>query len=159
MEKSNLIKFPQNESIQCPVCEQYNVQTTIENDTFTYDAVELTASIPVRTCNDCGFRFTDEIAEEVEHEAICQHLGVIIPKEIGAIRKQYQLSWTEFSEITTLDEVSLAHWENGELIQNPVIDKFLYLLKFPENLERLKKKNADNLLILQQNGYRARQRV
>jgi len=155
MEKSNLIKFPQNESIQCPVCEQYNVQTSIENDTFTYDAVELTVSIPVRTCNDCGFRFTDEIAEEVEHEAICQYLGVMIPKEIGAIRKQ--LSWTEFSEITSLDEVSLARWENGELIQNPVIDKFLYLLKFPENLERLKIKNADNLVILQH--YRASQRA
>jgi DNA-binding transcriptional regulator YiaG len=147
MEKSNLIKFPLNESIQCPVCE--HVQTSIENDTFTYDAVELTVSIPVRTCNDCGFRFTDE----VEHETICQHLGVMTPKKIGAIRKQ--LSWTEFSEITSLDEVSLARWENGELIQNPVIDKFLYLLKFPENLERLKIKNADNLVI----DYRARQRA
>jgi YgiT-type zinc finger domain-containing protein len=85
-EQSNLIEFPQPERIECPTCGGHNVHTTIETETFAYgdgpEAVGLTVRVPVRTCNNCGFQFTDDIAEEVRHEAVCRHLGMMSPKEI-----------------------------------------------------------------------------
>ena len=141
-ENGNVIKFPQPERIECPMCEDKNVKTTIEKETFTYgdgaEAVELTVSVPVRTCTSCGFQFTDDIAEEIRHEAVCRYLGVMSPREIQRVRKAYEMSRAEFARLTRIGEASLARWESGQLIQNPAYDQFLYLLTFPENVERLK---------------------
>jgi len=141
-EHDNLIEFPQPERIECPACGDHNIRTTVETETFTYgdgaEAVDLTVHVPVRTCNSCGFQFTDDIAEVVRHEAVCRHLGVMSPKEIQGVRKAYGMSRADFARLTRIGEASLARWENGLLIQSPAYDQFLYLLRFPENLERLK---------------------
>lgn len=141
-ERRNLVEFLQSEQIECPMCGTHNVQTTIEAETFPYgsgsDTVELTAHVPVRMCNDCGFQFTDEVAEEARHKAVCRHLRVMSPKEIVEIRKAYRMSRADFARLTRIGEASLARWENGLLIQSPAYDQFLYLLTYPENLERLK---------------------
>ena len=47
-----------------------------------------------------------------------------------------------FAEMTRLGEASLARWEKGLLIQNPANDQLLYLLRFPENVERLRARPA-----------------
>ena len=79
-ENGNVIKFPQPERIECPACEDKDVTTTMETETFTYgegaEAVELTVRVPVRTCTSCGFQFTDDIAEEIRHEAVCRYLDI-----------------------------------------------------------------------------------
>jgi DNA-binding transcriptional regulator YiaG len=106
----------------------------------------------VMTCNQCGFQFTDEVAEEARHEAVCRHLGVMTPKEIKEIRKSYGMSRAEFSHLTRIGEASLARWENGLLIQSPAYDQLLYLLTFPENLERLKSTRHGERLSLQYNS-------
>jgi hypothetical protein len=103
MEKyKNLAIFPKTNRLKCPVCEDDHVQTAIEMESFTYgrgsEAVELTARVPVRTCDSCGFQFTDHIAEDARHNAVCQHLGVMTPKEIAAIRKRYELSSAKFAD-------------------------------------------------------------
>lgn len=142
----NLIESPQVEQIECPMCGGKDVRTTTEVETFVYgdgpEAVELTAQVPVRTCNACGFQFTDDVAEEARHEVVCRHLGIMTPREISRIRKAYSMSRTVFARLTRLGEASLARWENGLLMQNPAYDQFLYLLTFPENLERLKYRRA-----------------
>jgi putative zinc finger/helix-turn-helix YgiT family protein len=147
IEHSNLIEFPQPERIECPICGAHDVRTTIETDTFSYgdgpEAVELTVRVPVRTCNSCGFQFTDDIAEEVRHKAVCRHFGMMSPKEIQRIRKAYGMSRADFARLTRIGEASLARWESGQLIQSAAYDRFLYLLSFPENLERLKSRKPD----------------
>lgn len=59
---------------QCPNCEFTNLKETIVVDNFDYgvgeEAVKLTASIPVISCNDCGESFTDFRAEEIKHTVI-----------------------------------------------------------------------------------------
>jgi len=141
-ENGNVIKFPQPERIECPACEGQNVQTTIETETFTYgdgaEAVELTVRVPVRTCTHCGFQFTDDSAEDIRHEAVCHYLGIMSPKEIQMLRKAYDMSRVDFARLTRIGEASLARWESGQLMQNLAYDQFLYLLTFPENVERLK---------------------
>ena len=158
-EHGNLIEFPQPERIACPECRNENVWTTIETETFPYgdgaEAIELTARVPVRTCNSCGFQCTDDIAEEVRHEAVCRHLGVMSPKEIQRIRKTYGMSRADFARLTRIGEASLARWESGQLIQSPAYDRFLYLLNFPENLERLKsRKPGEQPLSSRQHRWR-----
>ncbi len=137
--KSNLAGSSRNEKTQCPMCDHDDVQTCIEENTFTYGigpkAVKLTAFVPVLTCYACGFRYTDEIGEEIQHKAVCDHLGVMTPKEITDLRKRYGLSQKDFARLTKIGEASLARWEKGELIQNAANDNLLRLLISPKNME------------------------
>jgi putative zinc finger/helix-turn-helix YgiT family protein len=163
-ENGNLIEFPEPERIKCPTCGDHNVRTTLETETFSYgdgpEAVELTVRIPVRTCDSCGFQFTDDIAEEARHEAVCRHLGMMSPKEIQRIRKAYGMSRADFARLTRIGEASLARWESGQLIQSSAYDHFLYLLSFPENLERLKsRRSGEQPLSSRQLQHRARLRA
>jgi DNA-binding transcriptional regulator YiaG len=127
---------------ECPNCGSKNVTSRISIDRFQYgngpDAVQLEANIPFRRCNDCAFEYTDSEAEDIRHEAVCRHLGVMVPAEVLEIRISYGLTRAEFAEATRIGEASLGRWETGQLIQNPANDNYLYLLKFRENWERLK---------------------
>jgi transcriptional regulator with XRE-family HTH domain len=123
------------------MCAQSNVRTALEDHQFTYGegpgGVELTVRVPVRTCDDCGFQFLDEVGEAAKHDAVCRHLGIMTPAEILSIRKRYALSRAEFARLTKIGEASLGRWENALLMQNAALDNFLYLLTFMENIERL----------------------
>ncbi|SRR6266545_3764227 len=126
---------------ECPNCDSNRVETRNIVDKFQYGsgakAASLEAKIPFRRCADCKFEFTDSEAEDLRHEAICRHLGVMTPAEIVALRKRYNLTRAEFADKTRIGEASLARWETGELIQNPANDMYMYLLSFPENFARL----------------------
>ena len=100
-------------------------------------AVELSVNLPVRVCNSCGFEFLDHEAETLQHEAICAHLDVLTPKEIRGIRKMHGMSRAEFSKVTGLGEATLNRWENAILIQNTGNDRYLRLLAWPDNIQRL----------------------
>src|SRR5438309_2317469 len=80
------------EGIQCPQCGSREVRTTQAEDPFVYgqgeNAVRLCTVVPLRTCTKCGFQFLDSEAEEIQHEAVCRHLGVLTPAKIRALRKR-----------------------------------------------------------------------
>jgi DNA-binding transcriptional regulator YiaG len=130
---------------ECPNCGSTSIETRIVLDKFQYGvgakAVELEALVPFRNCADCNFEYTDSEAEDLRHEAVCRHLGVMTPAEIIAVRKKHGLTRSEFADKTRIGEASLARWETGELIQNPANDAYMYLLSFPENLERLENRH------------------
>ena len=125
----------------CPQCGGRRVATMSEVHTFTYgagqDAVELSAKVPVRSCEDCSFAFLDHVGEDICHEAVCQHLGVMGPSRIRSLRKLYGRSQAEFARITKLGEATLSRWERGIVVQNQAYDNYLYLLGFKENMERI----------------------
>jgi putative zinc finger/helix-turn-helix YgiT family protein len=147
-ENQRIVAFPSHPSLRCPNCECNNVTTTVERETFEYgegsSAAQLTADVPVRTCANCGFQFTDGQAEEARHDAVCRYLRVLAPKEILELRKRYNMSRAEFAELTRLGEASLARWENGQLIQNAANDQLLFLLTLPSNMELLKRRATRN---------------
>jgi putative zinc finger/helix-turn-helix YgiT family protein len=132
-------------TFECPNCDSTNVDTQMVRTKFKYGtgnkAVELEAVVPVRKCNDCGFEYTDSEAEDLRHAAICNHLEVMTPAEVVAIRKQYGLSRADFAQATRIGEASLSRWETGEIIQNAAYDDYLHLLSFPENMSRLEKRH------------------
>ncbi len=125
----------------CPECGSIAVATEFQRQQFPYGegnrAVQLEALLPVRRCSECGFEYLDDAAEEIRHEAVCRHLGVLTPHEIRELREQYGLSRMAFSRLTHLGEATLNRWETGALIQNHAYDRLLRLLRFPENVRRL----------------------
>jgi putative zinc finger/helix-turn-helix YgiT family protein len=136
--KSTDVALPAIE--RCPSCGAGTTRR-FETDTFTYgtgsDAVNLTATVPVFACATCGTTFTTSEAEDLRHETVCRHLGVLTPGEIKSLRSQYGLSRSEFARLTRIGEATLARWERGSLVQNAGYDQLLRLLAFPENLQRL----------------------
>jgi putative zinc finger/helix-turn-helix YgiT family protein len=129
------------EGLQCPQCGSDRVGTSQTEDCFTYGsgeyAVQLRALVPLRTCQSCGFRFLDSEAEDIQHETVCRHLGVLTPADIRAIRDARGMSRAEFARVTKLGEATLARWEHGALIQNAAYDQLLYLLRFDDNWQRV----------------------
>jgi putative zinc finger/helix-turn-helix YgiT family protein len=127
--------------IICPECGSKAIEIIEEDYKFTYgagkEAIEITARVPVTNCKECAGKFLDANAEDICHEHICRHLGVMNPAQIKSLREHYHLSQAEFSHITKLGEATLSRWERGVVIQNQAYDNYLYLLGFLENLERV----------------------
>jgi DNA-binding transcriptional regulator YiaG len=141
MTRRNVVHFA-SEPRRCASCGASSVGTEMVVEEFAYgtgeDSVQLRATVPMRTCRECGFQFTDQHAEDARHDAVCRHLGVMTPREVEAVRTRLGMTRAAFAELTRLGEASLARWEKGLLIQNPANDQLLYLLRFPENVERLR---------------------
>jgi putative zinc finger/helix-turn-helix YgiT family protein len=129
----------------CPECGNSAVSSRLQRQLFPYGeeakAVELEALVPVWRCSECGFEYLDESAEEIRHEAVCGHLGVLTPSQIRQIREDYGFSRAEFSRLSRLGEATLNRWENGILVQNQAYDQYLRLICFPENVRRLQAKS------------------
>jgi len=141
-------QFPGVETLDCPSCGHKGVSAHFERLEFDYGppsaSVRLAATVPVNTCPDCGFSVSGERAEELMHEAVCRHLGVMPPREVRSIRDRLGLSRAAFAELTQLGEASLARWEGGLLVQNPANDQFLHLLRFEDNVARLRSRKESS---------------
>ena len=118
----------------CDMCGTPGLKTELVRDPFIYgagdDGVELVVEIPVRTCSSCG-PYTDDHAEDIRHDEVCRHLGVLTPAEIRELRAKYDLSRAELARITGLGESSIGRWETREIIQNVGNDRYLRLLRDP----------------------------
>jgi len=142
-ELSNEIDPETSDRPTCPECGHEEIRTVWESRPLAYglgkDAVELSVRVPIRECLQCHFRYLDYEAEDLQHEAVCRHLGVLTPQEIIALREKYGLSRAEFARLTGLGEATIARWERGALIQNTGNDRYLRLLQHSENMLRLEK--------------------
>jgi YgiT-type zinc finger domain-containing protein len=128
----------------CPVCGHDDVRTTLTRETFTYGvgekAAQITVTVPLRTCAKCGYQYTDDEAEDIRHEAVCHHLGVLTPSQIVALREQSRLVGAALADLVRTDEATIACWERGAVIQDGPADQLLYLLQFGENVQRLRER-------------------
>lgn len=131
----------------CPQCGEGTVTTTICSHVFPVgsgeDASELEVQLPARHCQSCDFGFLDAEAEEIKHNALCQHLGVLTPSDIRHLRENYSMSRSAFAKLTGFGEATLARWENGIIIQNLANDRFLRLLTSPWIMRRLESLRAE----------------
>jgi len=121
-----------NEAHDCPDCGAHAVHVQEEVRTFLYGVTEpvtLSAMMPVWACSECEFAYIDGRGEEIEHMAICRHLGVLTPQEIRGVRKQHKFSRRELARLTGYGEASIKRWERGAVIQNTSADRFLRLIK------------------------------
>jgi putative zinc finger/helix-turn-helix YgiT family protein len=150
--KSPLSSTPlgdQENGSSCPECGSGPVKSLPHVQTFPYgqgsDFVELSATVPLRVCTQCGFEYLDDAAELLRHEAVCRHLDVLTPSEIRAIRESYSLSRTRFARITKLGEATVARWERGEVIQNAALDEYLRLISIPANFSAVRRRSEGGI--------------
>ncbi len=126
----------------CPACASSQITSSNKEHEFEYgvgkDAIMLTATIPIRHCLSCGFDFTDDVAEEIEHTVVCGHLGCYTPQQIREIRIQSKISVGELASLMRVDAKTVDRWERGAIIQTPSQDHLLYLLTEPRNIEMLR---------------------
>src|SRR5438105_11632155 len=99
----NLITLTTGEARVCDDCGAYAMRMSFKEDRFLYgaghEAVELRARVPVWKCEECGSAYTEGEAEELRHEAVCRHLGVLNPAQIRATREKYRMSQAEFAKV------------------------------------------------------------
>ena len=146
MDSRQLIKKSKSsadsKAYTCPQCGESGISTSIHQDKFIYgtgeSAAEIIVDLPVRHCSACDFQFIDSEAEEIKHEAVCEHLGVLPPEAIVKIRRKHGFSRAAFAQITGLGEASLGRWEKGINIQNPGNDRYIRLLEHPEIMRQLR---------------------
>lgn len=128
----------------CIECGGANLVEQMKDQSFTYgladDQVILTASMPVFTCEDCGYEFFDERGEVARHAAVCRHLGVQTPEEVRRTREETGLTRTEFCQLSGFGAASLQRWECGMVVPNASSDRLIFLLRYPDNIERLRKR-------------------
>lgn len=109
--------------------------------TFTYGtgefAFDVKVDLPVRRCGPCDFEFLDEVSEELQHTALCEHFGVLTPNEIRRIREHHGMTRARFAELTGIGEASLNRWENALNIQTHAYDRYLRLLALPGVMQQL----------------------
>lgn len=142
---SKICSEDMGDKLICPDCGNTNVETSNEDYSFTYgtgsDAVQLSARVAVMHCIDCDFSFLGSDSEEACHEVICQHLGVMTPHQVKALRKFYKYSQAQFSSVSKIGAATLSRWERGTLVQGLAYDNYLYLLGFTDNIDRLNNRN------------------
>lgn len=135
---------------ECFSCGATGLIRRIEHQQFTYgdgpEKVVLTAEVPVWSCVACEEEFTGEEAETARHFAVCEHLGVLTPYEIKQIREVNTLTQEEFASLSDIGIASIKRWESGASIQSRSFDKFLRLLRFPENVRRLRQDKNTNVV-------------
>lgn len=125
----------------CPSCASSNIEKVQENYTFPYgigeDSVKLTALVLIVKCNDCNEKFLDYDAQNLCHEAVCKHLGVMTPTQIRNLRLKYYHTQEVFAELIGITKSELLSWEEGIAIQNKAYDNLLHLFSFEDNFQRL----------------------
>ena len=138
---SNVYPFPQEITKECDECGGQSLRKIIEDETFAYgtkdNAVTLSVKVPVWRCSSCGHAFSDGEAEEVRHEAVCHHFGLLTPGDIAAMRSRYGLTQAEFAKLTGFGEASIKRWEAGLVLQNASADQFMRLISDPFVFTRL----------------------
>lgn len=127
---------------ECPECGSGPLGLRIEEERFRYgsgeEAVELVATVPVRVCEACGFKFYPPEAEDAKHVALLKHLGRrMTPKDVLDLREKRHLTRSQFADFSKLGEATLGRWERGEFVQSAANDQYLFLLTFDDNIERL----------------------
>lgn len=134
-----------SETNSCPFCginEQVNTGT--RSVVYPYgtgeDEVKLPVTILVYQCRVCNSEWVTSESESLYHVAVCEYLKVLAPHRITKCRQNANLTYSEFAALCTMGVEELKEYEKGMRIQSGWQDVVLYLLSFPENIERLQKR-------------------
>ena len=131
----------------CPLCDGESIETFLHSHAFKYGSDDTAVTLrvdnlPVRRCAACDFEFIDHEGSQLQHEAVCRHLGVLTPTEVREIRKRYGMTAAAFAETTGLGPATLGRWETGALVQNRANDFYLRLVRIPSVMRILQQLSA-----------------
>ena len=119
---------------RCSMCGHSPLEPKLIDKTFEYgegeETVTITAhQVPVRACAKCGEYYSGPAAARVEHEAICQALGLMPPAGIKALRDRFGWSQQYLADLTGLGIATVSRLERGRHLQNRANNNVLLALR------------------------------
>ncbi|WP_171237401.1 type II TA system antitoxin MqsA family protein [Ruegeria sp. HKCCA5763] len=139
----NALNGPAIPTQVCEICGAEGAAISMVDHEFDYRAgdrlVTLNVRVPVVECASCDDGYFAEGAEAIKHEAVCNYLGRLTPKEILGLREQLGMSQAQFARHTGIGVASIKRWETGIVIQGQAFDNQLRAL-----IEDLVVKNAQS---------------
>jgi len=101
----------------CIMCSGVSLVESVETENFPFgdDEFLISVDVPVVSCSDCGFSFTDSRAEAIRHDAACRHQGLLTPDRMREIRAVYDMDRRQFATAFKIGHASLERWENRKL--------------------------------------------
>lgn len=138
----------------CPHCEDFRTiqnktqkeQVKVRKDTVTIDAV-------YSVCQSCGGDFVslDQMDANLKaaRNKYCVKNGIILPNEIVALRKKYNVSQKTFAKILDIGELTINSYEQGA-VPSGAHNSLLRLVADSENMKKLYIRNKKKISLLQQ---------
>ncbi len=128
---------------RCPSCGRGALVARVIRDEFEYgpedDRITVVAEcVPVLECPACGETLYGPDAARARHQAICRALGLLTPEQIKGVREKLGKKQAEFADLTGIGVATLSRWEQGRLIQTRALDRYLRLLQWEDNVQRLR---------------------
>lgn len=133
----------------CPNCEKItDLKTFNTKEAFNVRGERIEVDVEYFKCMECEKEFEDprsksDPLEKAYTEYRNRH-NMVHPEEIRRLRNHYGLTQRELSRLIGWGGATLSRYENGAL-QDITHDRFLQLLKNPENMKSLILKNGDFL--------------
>ena len=133
----------------CPICEKITELEVIrEKNDFRIRGEEIEVDVEYLRCLECNGEFEDPKSKEDPLEKAYREYrnryNMMQSEEILDLRKRYSLTQRELSRLMGCGGATLSRYENGAL-QDDSHDRFLKLLKNPNNMQRLIITNGDFL--------------
>jgi len=131
----------------CPNCEKLElVEPYTHKTTINVKNEPIQVELKLYRCLECGQLIQDpknpQDELDIAYRIYRQRHHLLQPEEIIAIRKTYDLSQKDLSNLTGIGIATINRYENGSL-QNEAHDTILSLLKNPEAVKELLDKNKD----------------
>jgi len=119
---------------ECPICGDNNLIAEERENELAIGPEDSPLAIlsfraPVHICAECGLEFHGPEWDEAAHEAQCEHMRLLAPKQVRKIRLSYKMSRKEFAKNFGFGEATLERWENGRNLQNRAMDNYLRFLE------------------------------
>jgi HTH-type transcriptional regulator/antitoxin MqsA len=133
---------------RCQICGSDKIEVIIKDEEFKYKGYTLIISnYKSIACHTCG----ESIADKESYEKTIVLLrdfhrrtdGFLSSEEIKSIRKSFNMTQDEFSDLLGGGEKAFARYETGKVMQSKPMDNLLRILKeIPEAIDVLKEKTS-----------------
>lgn len=131
---------------RCQICGSDKIEKIINDEEFKYKGYTLIISnYKSIICHTCG----ESVADKESYEKSIPLLrdfhrktdGFLSGQEIKSIRKSFNMTQDEFSDLLGGGEKAFARYETGRVMQSKPMDNLLRILKeIPEAIDVLKEK-------------------
>jgi putative zinc finger/helix-turn-helix YgiT family protein len=138
------------DTIYCDICDEFvDFNTIMKEETYNIkDKDSVTIKSKIAVCNNCGNElFNEEYEKENQKKAydiFRENNNLLYSDEIYEIRKKYNLTQREISDLLGWGEITYHRYENGSL-PDQAHNKQLLLLKNPRNVKNIIENSKHNL--------------
>ena len=129
----------------CPECEQVvNLETLLKDLEIVVRGEPIEVRAELLRCLSCGEEFKDLKSDvdllDLAYRDYRKKYNMLMPEEIRDLRKNYDLTQNEMSNLLGWGGATLSRYENGAL-QSDAHERMLQMIRQPSNLLKLLEDN------------------